>query len=476
MHTRWWILFIGAWLLIGLTSVLAQTYVHGEVDGTWNASGNPYIVEHSITVTAGKTLTINPGVEVYCSGYDSISIYGGLYVLGNVMDSVIFAPLSTNIWNGIFFMPGALDNSEIAYARIWGASVGVTISGADAGIHNSTIVGESRSLTLFYAAGTFADNTISCTFLTPTAVYMLKSDAKLLRNTITSSNTDIELSGYAIYALYCSYAVIDYNYIQSQGVGEVYGILCDNCDYIQLKHNLVESVSTRISSGISGVDSYQPFLLNNTVVTASASVDKGISCFNTHAIITNCIVTGDGNSIGIYCLNSNPTITYNNVWYHGTNYQGCTPGEGSISLNPLFVGGIPYSYHLNPESPCIDVGNPNYSDPDGTRSDMGAFYYPHVAVSSNRQTNLPLHHQLEANYPNPFNSETIIPFAVSQRAQVTLEIFNVLGQRISVLMNRVLDAGEYRVSWSAGSLPSGIYFCKMEAGEETFRQKIVLLK
>jgi len=476
MHSRCCIVFISAWLLIGMVSVLAQTYVHGEVEGTWNASGNPYIVEHSIYVPIDKTLTINPGVEVYCSGNDSITIYGGLYVMGTIMDSVIFAPQTTTLWNGIFFMPGAFDNSEIRYARIWGASVGVTVSGSDASIYNSNITGEVRGLTLYYAAGTFADNIISCTFLAPTAVYMLKSDAKLLHNTITAVNTDIENLGLGIKAAYCSYAILDYNVIQVQGVGDIYGVLFDNCSHIQFKYNLVESFSTYISLSVCVVDSYQPILRNNTLVTSSVGADIGVYCNNTNAIITNCIVKGDGNSYGIYCENANPTISYNDVWYHGNNYYGCQSGEGSISQNPLFVGGNPYNYHLNSESPCIDTGNPGFSDPDGTRSDMGAFYYPHVAVFPSPEANLPLHHRLDVNYPNPFNSETVIPFAVSRRSLVILDVSNVLGQRVAVLMNRILDAGEYRVSWAAGSLPSGIYFCRMVAGNDTFQRKIVLLR
>lgn len=66
------------------------------------------------------------------------------------------------------------------------------------------------------------------------------------------------------------------------------------------------------------------------------------------------------------------SVTYCLVW-------GGYPGLGNINTYPEFVGGTPFDYHLTENSPCIDAGDPNFSlDPDGTRSDIGAFYYHHT--------------------------------------------------------------------------------------------------
>ncbi len=69
------------------------------------------------------------------------------------------------------------------------------------------------------------------------------------------------------------------------------------------------------------------------------------------------------------------TCRYNDLWQNRAgSYQGCTPGPGSISADPQFVGGSPFDYHLKPTSPCIDAGDPEGSrDPDGTIADLGAF-------------------------------------------------------------------------------------------------------
>jgi hypothetical protein len=61
-----------------------------------------------------------------------------------------------------------------------------------------------------------------------------------------------------------------------------------------------------------------------------------------------------------------------------TNYCGIAAGTGNIVEDPQFVGGMPFDYHLQPTSPCINAGNPDpfYNDPDGSRNDMGVFPFP----------------------------------------------------------------------------------------------------
>lgn len=70
---------------------------------------------------------------------------------------------------------------------------------------------------------------------------------------------------------------------------------------------------------------------------------------------------------------------------------------------------------------------------------------------------------LSQNYPNPFNPTTIISFDIPQRSHVTLEIFNLLGQRISVALDGLKDAGTSSVQWDASKVPSGVYYYRLEA-------------
>ncbi len=71
--------------------------------------------------------------------------------------------------------------------------------------------------------------------------------------------------------------------------------------------------------------------------------------------------------------------------------------------------------------------------------------------------------KLRQNYPNPFNPTTAINYRLSVGGKVDLSIYNILGQKIDVLVSGQQTAGEYRVNWNAArnALPSGIYFCRL---------------
>jgi hypothetical protein len=69
---------------------------------------------------------------------------------------------------------------------------------------------------------------------------------------------------------------------------------------------------------------------------------------------------------------------------------------------------------------------------------------------------------LYQNYPNPFNPSTTIPFALSERSRVRLEVYNMFGQRVATLVDDIRDSGFYSASWRT-DLPSGAYFSTLEA-------------
>jgi hypothetical protein len=79
-------------------------------------------------------------------------------------------------------------------------------------------------------------------------------------------------------------------------------------------------------------------------------------------------------------------------------------------------------------------------------------------------------------YPNPFNASTVISYCVPHQSKLCLDIYNILGQRITTLYNGTRIAGQHRVIWDASDIASGIYFCRMSApGFQSFR-KMVLIK
>jgi len=88
---------------------------------------------------------------------------------------------------------------------------------------------------------------------------------------------------------------------------------------------------------------------------------------------------------------------------------------------------------------------------------------------------------LAQNYPNPFNPSTRIKFAVKQSEKVMVEVYNLRGQKVKTLLNKVMDEGEHEIVWNGKdannkSVSSGIYFYKMSASRYTNVKKMILLK
>jgi hypothetical protein len=89
---------------------------------------------------------------------------------------------------------------------------------------------------------------------------------------------------------------------------------------------------------------------------------------------------------------------------------------------------------------------------------------------------IPVRPAILQNYPNPFNPSTYIQFSIPRSVLVTLEIYNLLGQKIETLVAGKLNSGIHKYEWQANNLPSGIYYCRMQAGGFEQVRKLVLLK
>jgi hypothetical protein len=77
---------------------------------------------------------------------------------------------------------------------------------------------------------------------------------------------------------------------------------------------------------------------------------------------------------------------------------------------------------------------------------------------------IPEEYVLEQNYPNPFNPVTSIEYALPEAAQVRVEVYNMLGQVVDVLVEGDQEAGYHKVTWDASNVASGVYFYRIAAG------------
>ena len=84
--------------------------------------------------------------------------------------------------------------------------------------------------------------------------------------------------------------------------------------------------------------------------------------------------------------------------------------------------------------------------------------------------------KLYQNYPNPFNPTTTISFSVPSQSFVSLRVFDLLGRELTTLVSKELSAGNHTRQWNAESFPSGVYFCRIEAGSFTETKNLILLR
>jgi hypothetical protein len=120
--------------------------------------------------------------------------------------------------------------------------------------------------------------------------------------------------------------------------------------------------------------------------------------------------------------------------------------------------------------------------PAGTGGDRFTWYLDNFVFEDGTtsidliSSEIPQELQLKQNYPNPFNPTTTIEFGLADASFTTLEVYNMLGQRMAVLANEELAAGWHRVNLDASGLSSGTYIYRLQAGDRVETRKLTLIK
>lgn len=129
----------------------------------------------------------------------------------------------------------------------------------------------------------------------------------------------------------------------------------------------------------------------------------------------------------------------------------------------------------------IDFGGPHgwYSFMPAFKNGFLLYDWP-VGIGDN-MSNMPDKFDLQQNYPNPFNAETVIKFQLPVASDVAIDIYNLLGQKVVTLAAERRQAGFHAVHWngvddSGRAVPSGIYFCRMTAGDFVGILSLVVLR
>lgn len=114
---------------------------------------------------------------------------------------------------------------------------------------------------------------------------------------------------------------------------------------------------------------------------------------------------------------------------------------------------------------------------DGGTGDWSAtFSFTTEMGTSSELENMPVEFTLNQNYPNPFNPTTNLRFGIPEAAEVRLEVYNMLGQHVSTIVNERKSAGWHTVAFDASSLSSGMYIYRIKAGNFVQTKQMMLIK
>lgn len=179
-----------------------------------------------------------------------------------------------------------------------------------------------------------------------------------------------------------------------------------------------------------------------------------------------------------------PRIVLTVVPFHDSTLFAGTGNEGVFMSNDIGTSwenistGLPPDTSISPYDAIYSllIGSDNHLYA-GT-SEYGVFRTTVPVVSTSIESesqDIPQHISL-TNYPNPFNASTLITYTLFEPTLVKMEVYNVRGSLVAILVNKRLPAGKYQYHWDASDLSSGIYFMTLKTSSANKVHRIILLK
>jgi len=403
----------GGYEVARITIIRSDTPVSGNVSGVWDIAGSPYLLDSDVTVPAGQTLTIEPGVIVFAESWYYFAVQGNLQAIGTEQDSILFTSTPHGpgepAWRSIHF-ESADEHSEMAYCIVENVHAVAAAPYNQGAIHidnsSPTIRNSSIRNNVTTSGGGFyitngsmpliKNNDImynSCSY--GGGIYASNSVPQIVNNNISWNAA----SGYGVF---------------SPATSRGGGIYLSNCDGAVVEHNLISmntvhvegNVGSHASGGGIACSQSDASIFNNTISGNSATYYSngheggGLYVYFSNANIRNNIIdNSEGGGVYFYDVYGNPVLRTNDFYNNDDDFLGEVPASlGVISttnyngdpadiflnifMNPMYVNAGSGDYTLQMDSPAIDAGDPMTPfDPDGTRPDLGAFYYDQGAMA-----------------------------------------------------------------------------------------------
>nr|NQU91846.1 T9SS type A sorting domain-containing protein [Bacteroidota bacterium] len=451
----------------------AGTFVGaGEVYGVWEKDKSPYMVDGDLMVPDGETLEIEAGVKVAFRG-PCILVDGCVKAEGTAEENIVFTHSNPSVlWDGFdyYSTPASNDSSFFDYCIFeygYAQRPAPYNSGGAIAIRNVDKLKITNCIFQYNLADQPGITYNPC----GGAIALWNSDP-LIQNCIFRYNYAEDMGG----------AIFSYEYASP---------IISGCLFHGNK-----------SAGHAGaVGFYQNsggILLNNTIADNSAEYGGALSIwYDSDPEIINTILwdntaVSSGNQVYIEDETCSPGFYYCDIEEGAAGFGGAAFTGGylfNMEEDPQFTTEPDEPvYLLMGNSPCIDMGTP----------DTSAWYYPqylsnHCLCGNQRILggciDMGAYEVLAVGIediqpdfkdftvlPNPFRTTVQMAFELVQPKNVTLEVYNSVGSKVAVLVDRFMQKGDQQLSWNVQQLAEGFYFCRLQVGNKVYTRKIVKMK
>lgn len=479
------------------------------LDEVWTWEGSPYLITTDVNILG--ILRIHPRVEVHFQGNYALIVCAGAILDaegGALPEERIVFTSSTIIWDGISFID-ANNESRIINCDINNVATAINCFQSDPRIEGNSIEAHSIAINCNRASPEIVNNDSIRVLgegiegLHLKTISVLNSSRPLISGNIwIECRTNYYYNNSTGIYIRESSPIIENNWIEVVSFNQSTGIYSEYANDIVINRNIVRVRSAPFSRGMWFENSSRVRIHNNVIHIYGSPVNTSVGIRITEessiSLINN-IIVGNEASIGLWAerYHLDAFSGYNLYWKNLTVYRDLDAAEFEgdiVNQDPLFESDayepLEADYHItwsdtgnvDTKSPCIDNGFPdiNWNDPDGTRSDMGKYYYdgprpepPHSI--QHRGNSIPAAFEILTAYPNPFNHRNSVSFSINSPGLTSLLLYDMSGSLVRTIWSGNLSAGEHTINWQAERLSAGSYFIQLESGGMSRMKQVIYL-